>query len=124
MRIKNVAELKRFLIPGATIYMSWHVLNEQGLFKRSLPWTRTVDKIQTNGVWFMDSIDADGKRSFLEFPKATMIEFDPHGFDIYYPHPTRDGDRIRTMRYEFDPPVCVNCGSTIKNGMCGYEGDD
>ena len=120
--MKTLAELKRYLQVGAELYMTWHILNEQGVFKYELPWLRQVSKVQTNGVWLVDPGNEATKPSFFEFPKANAIDFKGHDVLVYENSP-EDSERLHILTY-WIPAVCVSCGTTVREGMCNYAGDD
>lgn len=68
--MKTLAEFKRVLaLPGVQVRMVSH--NDKEPRSNIAGW-RTVDRIQTNGVYFLN---ADGKTSWLDFGKASEWSF-------------------------------------------------
>lgn len=77
--MKTLADLKRDLQkPGIKV-----VLKERFGKKEENGEARTICKIQTNSLCFFK---ADGKsKSWLDFPKATLLEYDGNTFKIFSP---------------------------------------
>ena len=46
---------------------------------------RKVCKVQTNGVYFIDPSDPNSKRSFMDFPKSTLVTITDTRLFIYNP---------------------------------------
>lgn len=72
--MKSLAELKRRIKVGIKIKKNYGLKQNDKI--------RTVNKVQTNG-FYMDG-------SWLEFPKATLLEFDNKNeniFRVYFPKP-------------------------------------
>lgn len=75
--MKTLADLKRLLKEGTIVKMT-HGPNPKLVGKR-----RQVVKVQSNGIFFVDPDDNSSKKSFLEFPKASLLDFDEQGFRIF-----------------------------------------
>lgn len=83
--MKTLADLKRELVIGKRLKMIYNSCGAKLVGK-----IREVVKIQSNGVYFIDpeaenaeELRQKGRGSFLEFPKATLLEITPNGFKIY-----------------------------------------
>jgi hypothetical protein len=77
--MKTLADLKRYLKVGTIVKM----IHSDGPTNRLLNKKRKVVAVQTNGVCFVDPDDTNSKKSFLEFPKASLIEITDKSFKIY-----------------------------------------
>src|SRR3990172_37586 len=75
--MKTLADLKRELTPGKRLPLIYRFnpLPE--------PVLKEVSGTQGNGVSFINPDEAVKKPSFLEFPKASLLEVTAHGFKIY-----------------------------------------
>lgn len=77
--MKTLADLKRTLTVGTRLQ-----LKER--YGRPVNKKRTIVQIQSNGVWLKsdepDEFDGHG-RSFLDYPKATLQEFDGETIRIF-----------------------------------------
>lgn len=76
--MKTLADLKRKLQVGTELTM---IYNSVGTKK--MPWKRKVIATQSNGVSLIDPTDSTSKKSFLEFPKASLLEVTDKGFKIF-----------------------------------------
>ena len=75
--IQNLSELKRKLIVGTPIKSIYNRLGNKNVGIQ-----RYVIKTQGNGVYLSENKESK-KGSFLEFPKASLIEFTENGFKIF-----------------------------------------
>lgn len=86
--MKTLADLKRFLQVGAVVKMVYNNNPDN----KHLGKKREVVRIQSNGIYF---IDPDGpnaneyrrkkRGSFLDFPKASLLEVTEKDFSIFWP---------------------------------------
>ena len=81
----TLADLKRYLNKGATIVQIFNSSSQRNIGKK-----REVVKVQTNGVYLIDPdgpkaeiYRQKGKGSWLDFPKASLLELTEKGFKIY-----------------------------------------
>ena len=73
--MKRLSDIKRFLQVSAVVRCTF------GPKAGSL---REVVAVQTNGIYFKTESAKNGK-SWLNFPKASLLEVNETGFKIYYP---------------------------------------
>jgi len=76
--MKTLNDIKRYLQPNAILVMTKCSCGNKLLGKK-----RKVVKTQTNGVYFVDPENPTSKPSFLEFPKASLLECDNKYIRIY-----------------------------------------
>lgn len=83
--MKTLADLKRTLIIGKRFKM---VYSSNG--NRLVGKLREVVRIQSNGIYLIDptldnaqELREKGRGSWLDYPKATLLEITPKGFKIY-----------------------------------------
>lgn len=79
---KTLADLKRDLKVGTKVVMTYHYWNDSERINKLLNQDRYVVKVKSNGVEFNENKDAT-KGSFLDFPKATLLEYIDDTFTIY-----------------------------------------
>jgi len=75
--MNTLADLKRKLINGASLVMTYNSFGS-GLIGKA----RYIIKTNTTGVYLNEDKEAV-KGSFLEYPKASLLEFTDKGFNIY-----------------------------------------
>lgn len=76
---KTLAQLKRDLTVGTKITQ---IVAGEGASQRNLNIERVVVKIQGSGV-YLDVEGNEGRPSFLDFPKASLLEYEDNAFSIY-----------------------------------------
>jgi len=83
--MKTLADLKRALVKGRKLILV-------SRFGKPVNQPRQVISVQSNGVWFRIADDKDKlkrlindsvTRTWLDFPKARLLEFTENGFKIY-----------------------------------------
>jgi hypothetical protein len=77
--MKTLADLKRYLKEGTIIKMIYSDMPSNRLLNKK----RKVVKVQTNGIYFIDPDDTNSRKSYLDFPKATLLEVTEKSFKIY-----------------------------------------
>jgi len=77
--MKTLVDLKRFLKEGAVVKIVYSDMPNNRLLNKK----RRVVRVQTNGIYFVDPDDATSKKSFLEFPRASLLEVTEKSFKIY-----------------------------------------
>ena len=77
--MKTLSDLKRFLKEGAIVKMIYSDIPKNSLIGKK----RKVVKVQTNGIYFVDPDDIQSKKSYLDFPKALLLEVTEKSFKIY-----------------------------------------
>lgn len=60
---------------------------------------RTIEEIQTNGFYLVDN---EGKKSFLDIPKASLIEYDGDELKIYNPGLRSMTDKEKSVMEEWE----------------------
>jgi len=76
--MKTLNDLKRHLQTNAVIIMTKCSCGNKLIGKK-----RKVVQTQTNGVYFIDPEDPTSRKSFLSFPKASLLEYDGKYIRIY-----------------------------------------
>jgi len=71
--MKTLSDLKRKLTPGTKVIL-------KSRFGKEINEEREVIHIQSNGIAFKTP---ESKKSWLEYPKASLLEFTENGFRIY-----------------------------------------
>jgi len=80
--MKTFADLKRDLQVGKVLTMTYNALSKDSEnIKSRLNKPRKIVKIQTNGVYL--EVSNTGKGSYLEFPVATLVEYDGKLMSFY-----------------------------------------
>lgn len=74
----NLAELKRKLIVGTALKMTFNRIGKCNLIGK----VRYIVKTQGNGIYLNEDKTAT-KGSFLEFPKASLFEATEKGFKVF-----------------------------------------
>lgn len=83
--MKTFADLKRDLIVGKTLTMTFNSLEGSSeTIKKRIGVARKILKTQTNGIT-LEFEEGSGKGSFLELPCASLIEYDGKTIKIYKP---------------------------------------
>jgi len=89
---QNMSELKRVLNVGFKLKVVYHrVPKEIGTL-------RQVAIKQTNAVAFKDLTNPNRDLIWLEYPKASSVEFGEKGFTIYF----KDDPTTKLVQYEYD----------------------
>jgi len=70
--IQNLSQLKQYFKNGGAIKMIYHAMGDC----KTIGVIRKAIKVQTNAVKLEDG-------SWLEYPKASLIEFVKNGFSVY-----------------------------------------
>lgn len=76
--MKTLAELKRHLQVGVELTCVFASNSQRFVGKQ-----RKIIKTQGNGI-YLEIGDGDNRGSFLEFPKASLIEVNRNGFKIFW----------------------------------------
>lgn len=76
--MKTLADLKRKLQIETCMTMVYNSLRND-----KCPMKRKVMRVQNNGVSLIDPTNSMSKCSFLEFPKASLLEVNDKGFKIF-----------------------------------------
>jgi len=76
--MNTLADLKRKIVKGASLIMTYNSFGKSGLIGKK----RYVVRLNTTGVYLNEDKEAV-KGSFLEYPKASLLEFTDKGFNIY-----------------------------------------
>jgi len=74
----SLADLKKKLIKGASLIMTYNEMGRGSLIGLK----RYVIKTNTTGIYLNENKEAL-KGSFLDYPKASLLEFTEKGFNIY-----------------------------------------
>jgi hypothetical protein len=91
--MKTFADLKRDLIVGKTLTMTFNSLEGSSeTIKKRIGVARKILKTQTNGIT-LEFEEGSGKGSFLELPCASLIEYDGNTIRVY-----KYGKRDLTVR--------------------------
>jgi len=73
--MNTLSDLKRFLVEGAKVER----LTRYGKEAKAI---LVVVKVQTNGV-YLAPVEAQDRKSWIDFPPASLLEVDDKGFRIY-----------------------------------------
>lgn len=76
----TLAQLKRDLQVGKTLTMTYNSI-QSGNYLERLNKPRKIVKIQSNGIYL--EVENTGKGSFLELPKATLMDYNGKNLTIY-----------------------------------------
>lgn len=77
--MKTLSDLKRYLKAGTVVKMIYNCTSNNRLLNKK----RKVVKVQTNGIYFVDPDDTNSRKSYLDFPKASLLEITEKSFKIY-----------------------------------------
>lgn len=93
--VKSLADLKRRLVPGAQVRLTWHRFAHRATAPDFIGSLRTVCRAQTQRVAF--SREGNPELSWLTYPRAADLRIDgPDAFTILH-----DGEPH--MSYVFEP---------------------
>lgn len=79
--MKTFADLKRDLIVGRILTMTYNSIEGSENINSRLNKPRKIIKVQSNGIYI--EIANTGKGSFLDFPCASLVEYDGKVIKIY-----------------------------------------
>ena len=113
--MKTFADLKRDLIVGKTLTMTFNSLEGSSeTIKKRIGVARKILKTQTNGIT-LEFEEGSGKGSFLELPCASLTEYDDKTIKIY-----KYGKRDLT---EKEAEILKNCPSKRQENIKLVERD-